>query len=79
MKNKPFFLCVSVRYALHNIIVKLTIGLTLGDGAVNMAFEGGVGHIADVVVGLNVFLDRLTTGLELVNESAWVSWDGSMT
>jgi hypothetical protein len=34
--------------------------LTRGDGAVDMALEGDVGHVAECVVGLDVLLDSLT-------------------
>jgi hypothetical protein len=39
---------------------EVTLLLTRGDGAVDMALEGGVGHVADLVVGLDVLLDGLT-------------------
>lgn len=44
-----------------------------------MALEGGVGHVADVVVGFDILLDSLTAAWVLVRESASVSWDESMT
>jgi hypothetical protein len=39
---------------------ELALLLARGDGAVDVALEGGVGHVTDLVVGLDILLDGLT-------------------
>ena len=39
---------------------KVTLLLTRRDGTVDMAPEGGIAEVADLVVGLDVLLDSLT-------------------
>lgn len=56
---------------------KFTLLLTRGDGAVDVALKGSVGHVADLVVGLDVLLDGLTAVEVTVSKSSWVRCDGS--
>jgi len=39
---------------------KVTLLLSRGDGTVDVAAEGSIAEVADVVVGLDVFLNSLT-------------------
>jgi hypothetical protein len=56
---------------------ELALLLARGDGAVDMALEGGVGHVTNLVVGLDVLLDSLTA-VGMVSMCAQMRRDESM-
>jgi hypothetical protein len=58
---------------------EVTLLLTRGDGAVDVALEGSIGDVAEAVVGLDVLLDGLTAEKTCWSASALVMlWDGSV-
>jgi len=51
---------------------ELALLLARGDGTVDVALEGGIGHVADLVIGLDIFLDSLTA-VDVVSKCARVT------